>query len=78
MKKIIVLTTVTTLLSSCGIYTKYQPATTTPDNLYGEEVVVDDTTNFGNINWRELLQTRSCKHLSNRGCKTIQTFCPPN
>ena len=73
MKKIIVLTTATALLSSCGIYTKYQPATTTPDNLYGEEVVVDDTTNFGNF-----LQTRSCKHLSTRGCKTIQTFCPPN
>ena len=48
MKKIIVLTTATALLSSCGIYTKYQPAETTPDNLYGEEVAVDDTTNFGN------------------------------
>ena len=35
MKKIIVLTTATALLSSCGIYTKYQPAETTPDNLYG-------------------------------------------
>lgn len=54
MKKIIVLTTATALLSSCGIYTKYQPAETTPDNLYGEEVAVDDTTNFGNVNWREL------------------------
>ena len=54
MKKIIVLTTATALLSSCGIYTKYHPAETTPDNLYGEEVAVDDTTNFGNVNWREL------------------------
>ena len=52
MKKIIVLTTATALLSSCGIYTKYQPAETTPDNLYGEEVAVDDTTNFGNVNRR--------------------------
>ena len=36
MKKILLLTTVTALLSSCGIYTKYQPETTAPDNLYGE------------------------------------------
>ena len=28
MKKILLLTTVTVLLSSCGIYTKYQPETT--------------------------------------------------
>ena len=32
MKKILLLTTVTALLSSCGIYTKYQPETTAPDN----------------------------------------------
>lgn len=30
MKKILLLTTVTALLSSCGIYTKYQPETTAP------------------------------------------------
>ena len=63
MKKIIVLTTATALLSSCGIYTKYQPAETTPDNLYGEEVAVDDTTNFGNVNWRELFITVMTKLL---------------
>ena len=54
MKKIILLTSATALLSSCGIYNKYQPATTTPENLYGEEVVTTDTTNLGNVNWREL------------------------
>ena len=67
MKKIIVLTTATALLSSCGIYTKYQPATTTPDNLYGEEVVVDDTTNFGNINWRELFTDPQLQTLIEQG-----------
>ena len=36
MKKIILLTTVSALLSSCGIYSKYKPATTVPDHLYGE------------------------------------------
>ena len=30
---------ITLFLSSCGIYTKYQPQTSVPDNLYGEEAV---------------------------------------
>ena len=67
MKKIIVLTTATALLSSCGIYTKYQPAETTPDNLYGEEVAVDDTTNFGNVNWRELFTDPQLQALIDQG-----------
>lgn len=28
----------TLLLSSCGIYSSYQPQTSVPENLYGEEV----------------------------------------
>ena len=67
MKKIIVLTTATALLSCCGIYTKYQPAETTPDNLYGEEVAVDDTTNFGNVNWRELFTDPQLQALIEQG-----------
>ncbi|MTU74296.1 efflux transporter outer membrane subunit [Parabacteroides merdae] len=67
MKKIIVLTTATALLSSCGIYTRYQPAETTPDNLYGEEVAVDDTTNFGNVNWRELFTDPQLQALIEQG-----------
>ena len=67
MKKIIVLTTATALLRSCGIYTKYQPAETTPDNLYGEEVAVDDTTNFGNVNWRELFTDPQLQALIEQG-----------
>ena len=67
MKKIIVLTTATALMSSCGIYTKYQPAETTPDNLYGEEVAVDDTTNFGNVNWRELFTDPQLQALIEQG-----------
>ena len=67
MKKIIVLTTATALLSSSGIYSKYQPAETTPDNLYGEEVAVDDTTNFGNVNWRELFTDPQLQALIEQG-----------
>ena len=54
-------------MSSCGIYTKYQPAETTPDNLYGEEVAVDDTTNFGNVNWRELFTDPQLQALIEQG-----------
>ena len=78
MKKIIVLTTATALLSSCGIYTKYQPAETTPDNLYGEEVAVDDTTNFGNVNWRELFTDPQLQALIEQGLQTTPTSGPPN
>lgn len=67
MKKIIVLTTTIALLSSCGIYTKYQSVETTPDNLYGEEVVIGDTTNFGNINWRELFTDQQLQSLIEQG-----------
>lgn len=44
---------ITLFLSSCGIYTKYQPQTSVPDNLYGEEAVGSDTTNMGCIHWRD-------------------------
>ncbi len=54
MKKLILLSTATVLLSSCGIYTKYKPAETVPDNLYGEEVLAEDTTNFGRVDWHDL------------------------
>ncbi len=53
MKKIILLTSATVLLGSCGTLKKYKPATTTPEKLYGEEVATTDTTNLGNVNWKE-------------------------
>ncbi|MCD7849560.1 MAG: efflux transporter outer membrane subunit [Parabacteroides sp.] len=67
MKKIILLTTATVLLSSCGIYNKYQPATTTPDNLYDEEVAVDDTVSLGNMDWRELFTDPQLQTLIEQG-----------
>ena len=54
MKKLILLSTTAVLLSSCGIYTKYKPAESVPDNLYGEAFIAEDTTNFGDTNWHEL------------------------
>ena len=55
MKKIFLLTAATALLSSCGIYNRYTPVETVPENLYGEDVILTgDTANFGNVNWREI------------------------
>ena len=54
MKKFILLSTAAALLSSCGIYTKYKPVESVPDNLYGEEFSTEDTTNLGSMDWHEL------------------------
>lgn len=54
MKKFILLSTAAALLSSCGIYTKYKPAESVPDNLYGEEFGTEDTTSLGSMDWHEL------------------------
>lgn len=54
MKRIMILATTAAMLSSCGIYTKYKPAETVPDSLYGANVEVADTTNFGNSDWKEI------------------------
>lgn len=45
----------TLLLSSCGIYSSYQPQTSVPENLYGEEVAVSDTNSIGNHQLARLL-----------------------
>lgn len=58
MKRIILLSAATLVLSSCGIYNKYKPASEVPEGLYGSEsgaaAVAADTANFGNLSWREV------------------------
>lgn len=57
MKKLILLSASIFLLSSCGIYNKYKPVSEVPEGLYGKEAVNAsdaDTTNFGNLSWREV------------------------
>ena len=55
MRKIILLSAVTVMLSSCGIYNKYKPVSEVPEGLYGSEsVAATDTANFGNLSWREV------------------------
>ena len=54
-KKICLYIAATALMSSCGIYNRYTPVETVPENLYGEQVTLaDDTTNFGQTDWREV------------------------
>lgn len=53
-RQIIILVVVLLALSSCGIYNKYQPATSVPGQLFGEDVATDDTSgNIGTLGWRE-------------------------
>jgi NodT family efflux transporter outer membrane factor (OMF) lipoprotein len=55
MKKTICLLTTAALLSSCGVYNKYKPATSVPENLYGEiEATVDADNHLGTLSWREV------------------------
>ncbi len=55
MKKIVLMSAAALTLSSCGIYKKYQPATSVPEGLYGSALSeTGDTASFGNLSWREV------------------------
>ena len=69
-KQIITLAVTGLMLSSCGIYTKYEPATSVPDQLYGGEVVSEDTAGLGNMDWRELFTDPHLQSLIERGLQT--------
>lgn len=66
--KIILLGT-TVLLSGCGIYTKYEPQSNVPDNLYGEaaNTLPADTANMGNIAWRDFFRDPYLQKLIEKG-----------
>ena len=44
MKKILILSAATLVLSSCGIYNKYKPVSEVPEGLYGSETVASADT----------------------------------
>lgn len=57
-------------LCSCGIYTSYKPATEVPDQLYGEEVAVADTTaNLADWGWEQLFADSCLRQLIERGLR---------
>ena len=76
-KNIILLVAMSLTLSGCGIYTKYKPATSVPDDLYGGEVVTEDTAGLGNMDWRNSSPTLICSPSSRQGCGPIPTTSPP-
>lgn len=67
-QKFIILGT-TLLLIGCGIYTKYEPQATVPDNLYGEEAasLSADTTSIADIGWRDFFSDPYLQELIERG-----------
>ena len=69
MKKIILSAVLLTSLSSCGIYNKYKPETTVPNELFGDSVLdksiseyqwddmnLTDSTSLGLMDWRNLFK----------------------
>lgn len=70
-QKFIILGT-TLLLSGCGIYTKYEPQDTVPDNLYGEEAasLSADTTSIADIDWRDFFNDPYLQALMENGNTT--------
>ena len=82
MKKLILLSTAAALLSSCGIYTKYKPAESVPDNLYGEEFSTEDTTSLGSMDWHELFTDPQLQAYIEQGLQnntdylSIPIICP--
>lgn len=77
-KNIITLVAISLSLSGCGIYTKYEPATVVPDDLYGGEVVTEDTAGLGNMDWRELFTDPYLQSLIEVGCRPIPTISLPS
>ena len=61
-KNIITLVAISLSLSGCGIYTKYEPATVVPDDLYGGEVVTEDTAGLVHFLqfWGQKTDIRPC------------------
>lgn len=69
--KIIISTVAALALSSCGIYTTYKPATEVRDDLYGREVAAADTSsNFSNLNWREIFTDPQLQALIEQGLQS--------
>lgn len=55
-------------LSSCGVYTKYKPATSVPDALYGEDVqAADSANNIGMKSWRDMFADEQLQTLIEKG-----------
>lgn len=61
MKKIIFSAALLLSLSSCGIYTKYQPETKVPDKLFGDSVLEKSITEYQGGNLKDSVRNNSIK-----------------
>lgn len=75
MKKTLTIAATVLSLSSCGIYTKYQPAENVPQALYGDSVAghsiaeftTRDSTGLGALDWHDLFTDSHLQRLITRG-----------
>ena len=75
-KQIITLAVAALLLSSCGIYTKYERPEVKTDGLYGQDIEVEDTTSIATLSWRELFTDPQLQISLSMHCKAIPTCSP--
>ena len=73
MKKIMIFATVTLLMSSCGVYNKYERPEVDTKGLIRDAVsdvdtlVVQDTASFGNLPWRSVFTDPQLRKLIEQG-----------
>jgi len=73
MKKIIVISSAVFLLSSCGLYNKYERPDVTAEGIVRDPLslvdtlAVKDTTSFGNLPWRQLFTDPQLQALIQQG-----------
>ena len=73
MKNILTMAASVLLMSSCGIYTKYNPVTDVPQNLYGDSIQGNaiesyqtDSIGLGSLTWQEMFTDNNLQTLINR------------
>lgn len=70
-KEFLIIIVAAFILNSCGIYTKYKPVTEVPEDFYGEEVAISDSTdNLGNLGWREVFTDPYLRELIKQGLQS--------
>lgn len=76
MKKIYILFVLTVSLGSCGIYSKYRPATEVPEGLYGsaDSLAVADTMSLGDLGWKEMFTDPQLQMLIETGLQQNTDF----
>ncbi len=75
MKNHLIIATAALLMSSCGLYTKYQPVTDVPQSLYGDSVrstpvaeyTAADSTGLGSLDWHAVFTDPRLQALIEQG-----------